>query len=163
MGVMGVGKYDKDSVRIDSNGFVEIEYNGVTVKKALREWHHLALNNQLKDSVETNSIPRSCELERFKYLADSAGFNLYHSDLWQGTAERFAKMVVQDCIDIVEIDGVAGTANKIRKHFNIEKTFGWTCPVCGLDPSSGDPCPKGPEPHLTGPCPMKERDHRGID
>lgn len=160
MGVMGAGKYDKDSVRIDSNGFVEIEYNGVTVKKALRDWHHLALNNQLNDSAKANSIPQSSELERFKYLAESANFHLYLSDLWKGTAERFAKMVVQDCLDIVEEDSATAISNKIRKHFNIEKTFGWTCPVCGLDPESGDPCPKGIGAHMTGPCPMKEKVQR---
>jgi len=35
--------------------------------------------------------------------------------------------------------------------------------VCGLDPNSGDPCPKGIGEHMTGPCPMKERDHNGSD
>jgi hypothetical protein len=161
---MGAGKYDKESVRVESNSFVEIEYNGVTIRKPLKDWHQIALkDNQHNEDVDKHSSPQSSELERFIYLAESANFHLYSSDLWKGTAERFAKMVVLDCLDIAEADGNTATANKIRKHFNIEKTFGWTCPVCGLDPNSGDPCPKGIGAHMTGPCPMKERDHRGND
>jgi len=158
MGVMGAGKYDKDSIRIESNSFVEIEYNGVTIRKPLRDWHHLALkDNQTNTEAAKNSIPQFSDLERFTFLAESANFHLYSSDLWKGTAERFAKMIVQDCLDLVEADGNTTTANAIRKHFNIEKTFGWTCPVCGLDPNSGDPCPKGIGAHMTGPCPLKEK------
>ena len=164
MGVMGAGKYDKDSIRIESNGFVEIEYNGVTVRKPLRDWHQIALKDtQRIEEADKNSIPQSCDLERFMYLAESANFHLYSSDLWKGTAERFAKMVVQDCLDIVEAEGGTTAANIIRKHFNIAKTFGWTCPVCGLDPNSGDPCPKGIGEHMTGPCPMKERNFNEND
>lgn len=33
----------------------------------------------------------------FKEIADRAHFNIYHSDLWYGTARRFAEMIVKEC------------------------------------------------------------------
>ena len=33
----------------------------------------------------------------FKAIADRAHFNIYHSDLWNGTGRRFAEMIVQEC------------------------------------------------------------------
>jgi hypothetical protein len=35
--------------------------------------------------------------DRFEPLAAAANFNIYHSDLWRGTARRFAEYVVQEC------------------------------------------------------------------
>ena len=39
--------------------------------------------------------------DRFEQLASQANFNIYHSDIWRGTARRFAELIVQDCIDII--------------------------------------------------------------
>lgn len=37
-------------------------------------------------------------MDPFKDLADKAHFNIYHSDLWRGTARRFAELIVQECV-----------------------------------------------------------------
>jgi hypothetical protein len=58
-------------------------------------------------------------------LAEQASFNIYKSDLWQGTGHRFAESVVKECMSIVQ-DAVdhrepASTyADKIKQHFGIE-------------------------------------------
>jgi hypothetical protein len=33
----------------------------------------------------------------FKKIADETHFNIYHSDLWRGTARRFSEAIVEQC------------------------------------------------------------------
>ena len=36
--------------------------------------------------------------DRFEQLAAEANFNIYHSDIWRGTARRFAELIVRECV-----------------------------------------------------------------
>ena len=36
--------------------------------------------------------------DRFEALAASANFNIYHSDIWRGTARKFAESIVCECV-----------------------------------------------------------------
>ena len=36
----------------------------------------------------------------FDHLAAQANFGIYHHDLWQGTARRFAESIVRECANI---------------------------------------------------------------
>ena len=70
--------------------------------------------------------------DRFEQLASQANFNIYHSDIWRGTARRFAELIVRECASIVE-EGVMiretskdtyaslSTANIIREHFGVKE------------------------------------------
>ncbi len=40
--------------------------------------------------------------DRFEQLAAQANFNIYHSDIWRGTARKFAELIVQECVGVVE-------------------------------------------------------------
>ena len=40
--------------------------------------------------------------DRFEQLAAQANFNVYHSDIWRGTARKFAESIVKECVGIVE-------------------------------------------------------------
>jgi hypothetical protein len=39
---------------------------------------------------------------RFEQLAAEANFNIYHSDIWHGTARRFAELIVKDCANTIQ-------------------------------------------------------------
>lgn len=39
--------------------------------------------------------------DRFDQLAAQANFNVYHSDIWHGTAQRFAQSIVRECLTIL--------------------------------------------------------------
>ena len=61
--------------------------------------------------------------ERIKELAKEAGFNPYN---YQGANaelfERFAELIVQDCVKQCKIQSTAdGCARQIKKHFDIEQ------------------------------------------
>ena len=64
--------------------------------------------------------------DRFEQLAAAANFNVYHSDIWRGTARRFAELIVGECASIVA-DAVdhrepASTyVSRIKKHFGVEE------------------------------------------
>lgn len=36
--------------------------------------------------------------DKFEALAAKANFNIYHSDIWRGTARRFAESIVRECV-----------------------------------------------------------------
>lgn len=61
----------------------------------------------------------------FDHIAARSNFSIYHHDLWNGVASRFAESIVKECIGIVE-DAVlhrepASTyVDKIKQHFGIE-------------------------------------------
>ena len=63
---------------------------------------------------------------RFDILAANANFNIYHSDLWNGTGKRFAEMIVQECVDMCDAygmpDGTSPVARIISKV--IKRKFG---------------------------------------
>ncbi len=76
--------------------------------------------------------------DKFEQLAAAANFNIYHSDIWRGTARRFAESIVLECINIVKptehheawaqsyvggVDGLDLLESKIleiKKHFKLE-------------------------------------------
>ena len=41
--------------------------------------------------------------DKFERLAAAANFNIYHSDIWRGTARKFAESIVQECVDQIKI------------------------------------------------------------
>ncbi len=57
--------------------------------------------------------------DRFDLIAAEANFNMYHHDLWRGTAERFARMVVEESIKCC---GSQADKNNIRRHFGLNVT-----------------------------------------
>ena len=62
--------------------------------------------------------------DQFDLLAAHANFSLYHSDLWHGTAQRFALSIVQECIrlcDQVDLAGADDCINSIKDHFGIHQ------------------------------------------
>ena len=76
--------------------------------------------------------------DRFERLAAEANFNIYHSDIWRGTARLFAESIVRECIGIIKptehheawaqsyVGGVEGLdlleskIDEIKKHFKLE-------------------------------------------
>lgn len=40
--------------------------------------------------------------DRFEQLAAQANFNIYHSDIWRGTARKFAESIVKECCGIYD-------------------------------------------------------------
>ena len=40
--------------------------------------------------------------DKFEQLAARANFNIYHCDIWRGTARKFAELIVQECIDAID-------------------------------------------------------------
>jgi hypothetical protein len=60
--------------------------------------------------------------ERFDILAANANFNIYHNDLWRGTARRFAESIVQECIRECEYacdNDAFRAAEAIKQHFGL--------------------------------------------
>lgn len=58
----------------------------------------------------------------FEKLAAKANFNIYHSDIWQGTARRFAESIVRECLnccDQVDLAGADDCIDNIKDHFGI--------------------------------------------
>ena len=106
---------------------VELEINGRVICKSIQLWHNLALRELFEQrAVESKDTEPVITEDRFEQLAKQASFNIYKSDLWQGTGHRFAESVVKECMSIVA-DAVdhrepASTyVDKIRKHFGIDK------------------------------------------
>ena len=57
--------------------------------------------------------------DQFDLLAAKAHFNIYHSDLWHGTARRFAEMIVMECANIA-LREEHDPYECIKKHFGVE-------------------------------------------
>ena len=58
----------------------------------------------------------------FEKLAAKANFNIYHSDIWRGTARRFAESIVRECLnccDQVDLAGADDCIDNIKDHFGI--------------------------------------------
>ena len=60
--------------------------------------------------------------DKFEQLAAAANFNIYHSDIWRGTARLFAESIVRECIrqcDKVDIVGADDCIQNIKDYFDI--------------------------------------------
>lgn len=74
----------------------------------------------------------------------------------EAEAERFAELIVKECIrlcDQVDLAGADDCMDKIKDHFGVEESKGWVCSNCGTDRTKQE-CPKGYTAALTGECPM---------
>ena len=61
--------------------------------------------------------------DKFEALAASANFNIYHSDIWRGTARKFAESIVHECANIASnpaTGAYTSIGDQIKKHFGIE-------------------------------------------
>ena len=61
--------------------------------------------------------------DKFEQLAAEANFNIYHSDIWRGTARKFAESIVRECLnccDQVDLAGADDCIDKIKDHFGID-------------------------------------------
>ena len=66
--------------------------------------------------------------DQFGLLAAKAHFNIYHSNLWHGTAHRFAEMIVLECIRYFNEDYVRDfdtlwredLSKSLKEHFGVE-------------------------------------------
>ena len=54
--------------------------------------------------------------DKFEALAANANFNIYHSDIWRGTARRFAESIVRECASCC---GSQADKQNLLKHFGI--------------------------------------------
>jgi hypothetical protein len=52
----------------------------------------------------------------FEHFAAQANFNIYHSDIWRGTARRFAEYIVEECAACC---GSQADKKNIRKRFGL--------------------------------------------
>jgi hypothetical protein len=121
---MEVSNENEYSVTVIGN-IVELEIDGLVIGKSIQLWHNLALREQLEQrAVESKDTAPVITTDRFEHLAEQASFNIYKSDLWRGTADRFAESVVRECISIVndavdQREPASTYADKIKEHFGI--------------------------------------------
>jgi hypothetical protein len=54
--------------------------------------------------------------DKFDHIAAQANFNIYHNDLWRGTARRFAEYIVEEC---AQCCGSQADKRAIRKRFGL--------------------------------------------
>ena len=66
--------------------------------------------------------------DRFEQLAAETNFNIYHSDIWRGTARLFAEKIVKECAGIYDkIDNGNSHMDTdnyllaLQRHFGIDK------------------------------------------
>jgi hypothetical protein len=123
---MGAVSNEKEYSVTVIDDIVELEINGFVICKSIQLWHNLALREQAEQrAVESKDTETEITTDRFKNLAEQASFNIYKSDLWQGTGRRFAESIVQECISIVNEavdhrEPASTYADKIRKRFEIK-------------------------------------------
>ena len=53
--------------------------------------------------------------DKFEQLAAAANFNIYHSDIWRGTARKFAESIVRECANIAAATPCPYENEEIRK------------------------------------------------
>jgi len=109
--------------------------------------------------------------ERWKKLWSEAA-ELETDDSWAGQTkfmEKFALLIIQDCIDVVDGYTKPRTFNthydaveQIQHLFGIEERKGWRCPKCGVD-RTREACPKGHTAAITGDCPMTASAQSGVE
>lgn len=70
--------------------------------------------------------------KRIEELAKESGFNIYFSPLWNSTAEKFAELIVRECVKVVDnmadpedseryFWAIQNAVTKIQEHFGIEE------------------------------------------
>ena len=67
--------------------------------------------------------------DKFEQLAARANFNIYHSDIWRGTARKFAESIVKECAGIAEIsmppsshpDERLKVKHSVLEHFGVKE------------------------------------------
>ena len=67
--------------------------------------------------------------DKFEALAAKANFNIYHSDIWRGTARKFAESIVHECVRYFNEDYQRDfdtlwredLSKRIKEHFGIDK------------------------------------------
>ena len=95
--------------------------------------------------------------QRIKDAWDKAAQD-HSGDSWEEQTaflEKFAELIVRECIDIANgtrYDGKV-VANRIKFVFGLEETQGWVCPKCGADRTK-IACPLGFGAQVDGRCPM---------
>ena len=47
--------------------------------------------------------------------------------------EKFAELIVQECMSYMEDGDIDFAKFMIKKHFGVEERKGWVCPKCGVD------------------------------
>ena len=60
--------------------------------------------------------------DKFERLAAEANFNIYHSDIWRGTARKFAESIVRECVGVADknVIGTDKVGKAIKQHFGID-------------------------------------------
>jgi hypothetical protein len=69
--------------------------------------------------------------DRFEQLAAEANFNVYHSDIWRGTGRKFAELIIEECMYVMDCNkggdqhpewnrALFETIEKIEQHFGVE-------------------------------------------
>jgi hypothetical protein len=123
---MGAVSNEKEYSVTVIGDIVELEINGFVICKSIQLWHNLALREQAEQrAVESKDTEPVITEDRFKQLAEQSSFNIYKSDLWQGTGQRFAESVVKECMSIVadavdHCEPASTYADKIKRHFGID-------------------------------------------
>ena len=111
--------------------------------------------------------------ERIRLLAEQAqdwadAHAPYASEEHEYFVEKFAELIVRECINEVEglqvsqstLDwsqhwnlAIAHTALHLKEHFGVKESLGWVCSKCGTDRTKAV-CPLGPSASVDGRCPM---------
>jgi hypothetical protein len=60
--------------------------------------------------------------DKFEQLAAAANFNIYHSDIWRGTARKFAESIVKETLQVARAGVEYGDSmeNAVYKYFGVE-------------------------------------------
>lgn len=115
---MGAVSNEKEYSVTVIGDIVELEINGFVICKSIQLWHNLALREQAEQrAVESKDIEPIVTTDRFEQLAKESSFNIYKSDLWRGTGQRFAESIVNECIKACPHEDAR---QHIRKHFGIK-------------------------------------------
>ena len=121
---MGAVSNEKEYSVTVIGDIVELEINGFVICKSIQLWHNLALREQVEQrAVESKDTEPMVTTDRFEQLAKQSSFNIYKSDLWQGTGERYSRMLVEECcqmmLDLESKYPANLAAREIKKHFGI--------------------------------------------
>ena len=63
--------------------------------------------------------------ERIKLLAAQANIGLIHGNFLTGPQEKFAELIIKECINVIRADyvdlGTTAAVNNIEKHFGVDQ------------------------------------------
>ena len=71
----------------------------------------------------------------------------------QAYTRKLAELIVKECCQKLENDGMVEVAMEMKQHFGVDKSQGWVCPKCGTDRTKYA-CPRGNGAAVDGSCPM---------